>query len=523
MKETLIFVVIKLLKNNNIFFDQKELNFQIQTHPSYPSLHSVTGVLDYFNIDNIAAEVPVNLATLLELPNCFIAEIELEKGKELVTVLRKNLEYNIFYSSKAKEKISETEFLEKFTGAIVAVEKESSTEKQGVSFFNLILTSLIIVFSFLVLLVFKSNFSTLFFFSTSLIGILISVSIYKQELGVSSLIGNTFCSSIDEKKDCAAVLTSKGATVFKEYKLSDFSLLYFSGLVLSTFLIILNKSSIELLYIISLLALPITLYSIYYQFKVVKKWCLLCLSIVGILWLQSFLVFFNNTISLSFSLESVSIITFSFLIVLFTWSFLKPRLKEFQENKKTKIDYYKFKRNFNLFKNILQKSDKINTDILGASEIIFGNKNSNLEIVVITNPFCGHCKPVHKIVENVLQKYNDKVKIKIRFNIDSKSTESDLVKITSRLLEIYQTKEINICLTAMRQIYEGESVVDWLKKWGECYEKENYIKTLEKESIWCRENAINFTPEILINGLSFPKEYDRSDLLYFIEELYEDC
>ena len=84
---------------------------------------------------------------------------ELEKGKELVTVLRKNLEYNIFYSSKAKEKISETEFLEKFTGAIVAVEKESSTEKQGVSFFNLILTSLIIVFSFLVLLVFKSNFS----------------------------------------------------------------------------------------------------------------------------------------------------------------------------------------------------------------------------------------------------------------------------------------------------------------------------------------------------------------------------
>ena len=28
----------------------------------------------------------------------------------------------------------------------------------------------------------------------------------------------------------------------------------------------------------------------------------------------------------------------------------------------------------------------------------------------------------------------------------------------------------------------------------------------------------NFTPEILINGKSFPKEYDRQDLLFFIEE-----
>jgi hypothetical protein len=33
----------------------------------------------------------------------------------------------------------------------------------------------------------------------------------------------------------------------------------------------------------------------------------------------------------------------------------------------------------------------------------------------------------------------------------------------------------------------------------------------------------NFTPEILINGHSFPKEYDRADLVYFVEDLYESC
>jgi hypothetical protein len=74
----------------------------------------------------------------------------------------------------------------------------------------------------------------------------------------------------------------------------------------------------------------------------------------------------------------------------------------------------------------------------------------------------------------------------------------------------------------MSQIYDGESVSNWLKKWGECNEKEKYVSILEREKLWCTEQSINFTPEILINGQSFPKEYDRIDLIYFIEDLYED-
>ena len=72
MKKPLINLVELILKNNEISFDNKELIFQIQSHPSYPSLHSVTGVLDHFNIQNIAVEVPVNSETLVELPESFI-------------------------------------------------------------------------------------------------------------------------------------------------------------------------------------------------------------------------------------------------------------------------------------------------------------------------------------------------------------------------------------------------------------------------------------------------------------------
>ncbi|CAM1356253.1 vitamin K epoxide reductase family protein [Tenacibaculum halocynthiae] len=512
-----------LLKNNKIAFDKAELDFQIKSHPSFPSLHAITGVLDHFNITNIAAEVPQNIETLLELPNCFLAQIKTSNGKEIVTVVKKKIDYVIFFSTKEKEKYSETEFLKKFTGIIVAVEKESSEVKQKVNLLNYILTSLLVSLSIFVLVISKPNLLSSLFFLTSLTGVFISISIYKQEIGISSFIGNTFCSGTDDKKDCDAVLSSKGATVFKQYKLSDFSLLYFLVLSISAFFMVLKNSPLDILHFISIIVLPVTLYSIYYQYQIIKKWCFLCLSIVGLLWFQAFLSLFKSSLKLLYSFENILIIGFSFLTILLIWNFLKPRLKEYNENKETKIAYYRFKRNFNLFFTLLNSSKKLVTNLKEVPEIVLGNSSSKLEIVIITNPFCGHCKPLHKQIENILKSFSNEVKIIIRFNVDINDTKSTAVEITTRLLEIYQKEGSQECLKAMDDAYEEFSSVKWQKKWKKTKEKEIYLHILQSEKKWCIDNEINFTPEILISGKSFPKEYDRADLIYFIEELFEEC
>ena len=123
MQDTLFILVQRLLKSNKIPFDKDELAFQIQSHPSYPSLHAITGVLDHFNIENVAADVPANKETLVQLPDCFLAQINTEKGKDLVIVDRKKQDYFVYNSENKKEKHTEQEFIEKFTGIIVAVEK----------------------------------------------------------------------------------------------------------------------------------------------------------------------------------------------------------------------------------------------------------------------------------------------------------------------------------------------------------------------------------------------------------------
>lgn len=510
-----------LLKKNKIFFDKQELAFQIKSHPSYPSLHAVTGVLDHFNIENIAADVPVNSKTLVQLPNCFIAQVKDSFGANLVLVLKEGLNYTILDLENKKEKLSDADFLEKFTGIIVVVEQteESKLKTKNSNAFKLIGFGLfMLLVSFFI---FKNsiNWYTSIHFIFSLIGFIISVAIIKQELGLKTIIGDAFCSKQDDKKDCDAVLTSKGAKIFKNYKLSDFSILYFTGLTVLTCVQISNP---VISFSISLLAIPATLYSLYYQYAVVKKWCLLCLSIVGVLWVQASISLISTTYLKTFINTDFIVLSIVSLGVFFSWNMIKPLLVEVNKLRQDKIESVKFKRNYILFESLLNKSPQLNTELPNSKEIVFGNLNSNLEIILITSPFCGHCKPVHTHIEEILHRYANNVKIKIRFNVNTKIENDDLTKITSRLLEIYNTRGNKECMEAMSDIYADQKPNNWLKKWGNCKEKEIYILELEKQSSWCLEKAINFTPEILLNGKSFPKEYNRTDLIFFIEDLEEN-
>ncbi|WP_103071255.1 vitamin K epoxide reductase family protein [Aquimarina sediminis] len=520
MKDSLVNLVQTLLNKNKISFDQEELAFQIQSHPSYPSLHSITGVLDHFNIENIAAQVPVDSSTLEQLPNCFLAQVSSNNVKSLVTIEKKGKSYLVYDSEKKKENTSESEFLKKFTGVVVAVEKTDTTligsksnkNRQYIGF------GLLGVLTIFLLLRNTDSIYNTTFLLLSILGLIISVAIVKQDLGLQTSIGDAFCSETDDKKDCDVVLNSKGAKILGGYKLSDFSILFFSIITVLTLIQITNP---VLSYSISLLVVPITLYSLYYQHNVVKKWCLLCLSIVGVLWLQALISLLANTYFISIELTDIVVLGVIGVSSLLGWSYIKPIIAEVKDLREEKIAGVKFRRNFALFERMLNKSPGLDTRINESQEIVLGSLTSDLEIVVITNPFCGHCRPVHKHIEEILNRYENDVKVIIRFNVNAQNTQSEVASITSRLLEVYNIKGEKKCMKAMTDIYGGEKPDTWYKKWGNCQEKEKYTLELKKQHNWCMKNAINFTPKVLINGQSFPTEYKLSDLIFFIEDLKE--
>lgn len=523
MKDTLYFLLQSLLQKHKINVDHDELAFQIKSHPSYPSLHAVTGVLSHFNIENVAIKVPVNDDTLAQLPICFLAQIRNTEGEHIVLVIKKGLNYKLVFNPKENSLISSKIFLEQFTGIVVAVEKDETNTSIISSTINYRNTFSIISIAIFIALFFlnrPSLFET-FYFILSTIGIGVSYLIIQHDLGIDSKIVNTICSQESKTTNCNAVLNSKGATLFKNIKLSDISFIYFIALTLLSAFFSMANLDFVLLFQISLLSVPIISYSIYYQAVIVKNWCTLCLIIVTILTFQASLIFFVESFKLNVSVLSILIIALSFLSTASLWLLIAAKLKKEQEFKTSKIEATKFKRNFDLFNTLLEKSETINTTIPISNEIIFGNKNAPLNIIVVTNPFCGHCKGVHSLVESILKHHHNDLSVTVRFNINTSNLESDGVLVSTRLIELFHTEGELKCLEAMHDIYNNVDAKSWLNKWKKCSNTHNYKTILETESHWCLDNNINFTPELLINGKVYPKAYDRGNLAFFIEDLNE--
>lgn len=527
MKDTFPFLVQTLLQESKIKIDTDELDFQIKSHPSYPSIHAITGVLTHFNIENVALRVPIKVDTLFQLPVVFLAQIKNSQSTHFVLVNRKGANYNLIFNTKENQTVDQLTFLEQFTGIIIAVEKDDNSTEVHTKTKNY--SGLFFYFAFILFLglffFISTDYLASIHFYLSIIGVVISALIVQHDLGISSKIVDTICSQESKTTNCDTVLNAKGAFVFNNLKLSDVSIIYFTAVSLSWFLIGLNQTSYNILFFFSLFATPAILYSIYYQIAIAKTWCMLCLGIASVLFLQAILLLFTP-----FSISEIPVLSFSnvlivlsFMAIGFSWVFIASKLKKEQELNALKIESTKFKRNFELFHTLLNQSKTLRTGIPSTSEIVFGSKKAPLNITIITNPFCGHCKPVHNLVEDILKKYHDQVVIYIRFNINPCDSERDAVKITGRLLEIYHLEgEIN-CLKAMHDIYSDYTAEQWLEKWGDCGELNQYINVLKSESNWCKTSNINFTPEILINGKSFPKAYNRSDLIYFIEDLSDCC
>ncbi|SFN91868.1 Uncharacterized membrane protein [Bizionia echini] len=522
MQDSLTFLLDSFLKKNKIFIDREELEFQIKSHPSYPSLHTITGVLNHFNIENIAVNVPVNKETLEQLPKSFIAQIRNNNSNDFSLVVKKEKKNKLIFGNQESETISKEIFLKKFTGILVGIEQDETINTNQLKTTNFQKPLFILALVLFILLFFKNNVNILapIYFILSLAGISISYLIVQHDLGLSSKIVDSICSQESKTTNCNAVLNSKGATLFKNIKLSDLSFIYFISISIGSFLLITTNNSLKSLYVISLAAFPVVIYSIYYQVKISKTWCLLCLGVASVLVCQSLMFLFTDINLKTINIESILLVGFSFSVIASFWLFIVTKLKDEQAYKKLKIESSKFKRNFDLFNTLLQQSETVNTLLPDTSEIVLGNKKAILNITIITNPFCGHCKAVHNLAETILRKHHNELNITIRFNINTNNLETDGVLVSSRLLELFHIESEIKCLEALHEIYNNPDAKSWLQKW-KTSSNNDYISILEAEYNWCLVNNINFTPEILINGQSFPKAYDRSDLVFFIEELAE--
>ena len=503
-------ILIEYLKTESYHIDRQKFKERLLSDPNN-IVTSITNTLDYFEIKNIVAEVPKD--SLNNLPNTFIAQFSKNNQFTFVLVKKGNDKLNITTDGKNTISINNEEFLENWTGLIIAIEKNEKPKKNVNQKENILKIIIAVCVSLAILQVSWVTKSVLQtgYFTLSIIGFAISYGIVKEKLNLNS-VPSKFC-TLTKNSNCETVLNSKESKIFGFIDLSDSSIVYFSFVALA---FVYNPSN-ALFNILSLLSLPIIIYSIFYQKFKIKKWCPLCLGIAFVLTLQFILTIFTFKNSI-FEYQEIIVLLLLFGFASSIWFIIKPLLITKQKYNNLKTENLTFRRNHHLFLPYYHSLKAIDTSISNSIEIKLGSNNPLVTLTAITNPLCETCFEVHDVYMKLLKIYPNKLQVNFRFFVPYANRNDPRTQISERFLQLYNEKDKEVFQCAFGDWYNKTSIVKWQNKWSYS-DNQKYNNVLQKQKEWCLKNRIDYTPTLIINGKLFPKIYDSKDIENFIEPI----
>jgi thiol-disulfide isomerase/thioredoxin len=283
-----------------------------------------------------------------------------------------------------------------------------------------------------------------------------------------------------------------------------------------------NYSSVTgLLSFINLLSLPYIFFSVYYQWKIVKQWCILCLTVQAVIVLQLLIAVAGNLYNTSFiamPFHTYIQLLFCFFAPPVLLYIIMPALKKAKESKEHYNTLQRFKNNGEVFDAILHKQKSIQhaADGLG---ITLGNPNAVWKIIKVCNPYCGPCAKVHPIVEELVN-HNANTQLQIIFTATGEDSDNRTAPVL-HLLAIASAGNESLTKQALDDWYNApkKDYASFAKK----HPIDNAILTAQKIKIeamktWCDAEEIMFTPTFFVNGFQLPESYSISDLKYLLTD-----
>ena len=506
-------ILANYLRRQDYNLSIKDLNLQLLSNPDYPSVKSITDTLDYFGIENIAANIPKDALT--QLPHFFLAIINKSNSTAIAQVDVKQKNVHLFDSNGHKDKLPVSKFKDIWNGTIIAIEKntvESKVNSKSILKIPAIPLILIAFFSLLNNII-HFNIFGLIYTIVAVIGLIISYFIVRENIGIFTQSTAKICNSATENTSCGQVINSNHSKLFGVISLSDLVVTYFLSLLLIVSIIGYNASFFLAL---SLLATPIIFYTIYQQAFAIKKWCPLCLAVAVIVLGQTVLSIITNDVFLLDTKYSLTGL-FVFGLTYISWLHIKSLFIESIRLNREATEHLKFKRNLKLF-NTLLKEHPINEPIpINQNSLLFGNPKAKLTINAITNPMCGHCTKAFKSYSKLLQRHPEDVKLNIIFNVPFENLEHASSQIAQRIIELYQDSESSAFL-ALKKWFEIRDLKQWQTKYG-LPNEDTKLTVLKEHKNICTANTINYTPATIINNYRFPKSYNIEDISFFIYTL----
>ena len=537
-------ILHSLLSHLNVPFTDIHLKEMIKHHPNSGNLLGISDILYQYNVSNISLKVDHNDLSKLEPP--FLVQIKLKPSNQFAVVT--NIGYGDveYVNEKGKTlKLLKEEFLKLWTGIVLLTETdEKSIEddlviNQRKQFFaHLRLPFVITVLLSLITWVMCSNLTsgpispinysilTLLY----IIGTITSILLLIQTIDKDNPLVNKICALANTNSHCNDVLESPAAKLLGIISWSEVGFVFFAGNLLCLLFVPQVK---DLMFWVNVFALPYTVWSVYYQWKIAKQWCVFCLSIQVLLWL-SFITLLTSGISVNpLNLANIpfyyllQFVAYFALPIIGLW-FVIPFIRKAHLLSPAIQELNKIKANGDIFEAVLktQKRVEIDENVKG---IYFGNPEAPFVITMVTNPLCGPCARMHHKLEALLIQYNDFLRLNIIYAVSNYRTEdSETTKqfaenrnqAIGALTGIYQKYGIENTMPIYEEWYAGakNDIDGFIRKYQLDASSSKVNEIMSFHNKWCQTVNIEATPTIFVNGYKLPESYKVEDLKYFIHQ-----
>jgi uncharacterized membrane protein/protein-disulfide isomerase len=524
-----------LSKLLGVSISQTTLKKEIEEHPDYPSLLSLSDVLKSYGIDNLG--IKFNPQYFSDTPCPFITQIDGRKNElEYFTVVTAIKDNTITFFDPEDHRwstISVPDFLKQCSG--IALLTEAGTDAGEVDFdakvtaeskkrlFNrtTAYTIPVLVIIACALAFLKSGTAALLpmlFSFLTLCGSIVTILLMWYEVDSHNPVLQQICSAT-KKVNCSAILKSNAAKIFG-LSWSSIGFSYFTGLLI---LLLFNRiSNQQVLFIAAwtnALAVPYIFFSLYYQGKVAKQWCVLCLAVQGLLFLQFVTALLGNWHSLpetgTFSLEILLQTVTSFAIPFICTAVLLPALERAKEGAYFETELQKLKHDPLVFDALLQKQRKIIEPTEGLG-LILGSRNPKFTVTKVCNPYCGPCAKAHAPMEALLHN-NPDVQLQIIFSASNEDNDKR-TPVVNHLLAIAEQGSDSLLSKALDDWYlaDQKDYEVFAAKYPLPDQEKKYSAQIDRMQAWCGKTHIRVTPTFFVNGFKLPKNYTVADLKYFL-------
>lgn len=528
-------VAISYLKELHVPVTVTSLKKQLNESPWFPSLYSLSSTFERFHITHQVFKVEAENIDNLTPP--FIAYLKNQTtGKDfvLVTSVSEN-EVHFIAENKIPKKISKEVFFNNWENIVL---KAQPDEKSGEKDFVInrrkeqiksnkskaliggsVLIFLATIFFFLQPLPVQFLIPASLLLLLKITGLATVVLLLIYEIDKSNAFVKSICTA-GKETNCGAVLQSTASKILGMswseagffYFASTFLFLIFPGIDFSTKMVVLSIANI--------IAVPYILFSIYYQWKVVRQWCPLCVTVQAILALEFIwsIAYFWSHSSLSFAPLPVAHwflpIAYCLTLPMVTWFILKPLIIKAKEEPIYEDAYKRLQYNPETFNNLLQQQSSAPEGYQNIG-IEIGNPVAEITIIKVCNPYCGPCAKAHPVLDEIIHN-NKNVKLKLIFT--ASNNEKDIGVVARHLLAINEKHDAEQTVRALDDWYlaDKKNYSIFSAKYplnGEIKKQEGQIDEMRK---WCDEAEITYTPTIFVNGKRLPENYKIEELKYIL-------